>query len=541
MGVKEILRYCTQRTTNLLQKELEIELAELEEKWHWVSLERIFIENEIYEHIKKCTTDESINQTIDEGLKPFVKNLIREVTLEDILKLRKIPIDRIAKYNSDKATDTILSIEDDIKHVKHDLENLIDYAIAYFERIKTKYGKGRERKTEIRNFENIEAVAVAVANEKLYVNYKDGFAGYGLKKDEYVCDCSDIDDIIVFRQDGTFIVTKVQEKGFVGENVIHIDVFRKNDDRSVYNLVYQDGAFGHIMIKRFSVTGVTRDKIYDLAKGTKGTKVLYFSANPNGEAEIITISHKPKPKLKKLNFDFDFASIAIKGRGSMGNILTRNAVRKISKKGEGVSTLGARKIWFDESVKRLNVEGRGAFIGEFKGSDKILSIMKSGGIKLCNFDLGNHFDDDLIVIKKYNPQKVVSAVYIDGETQKHYLKRFLIEDSEKKVSMLDEHPESQLISLSLNNSPKIVVVFNKDVNAKNYDNEEIDAEGFIGLKSYKAKGKRISNHAIKEIQWIEEETEETIEDTEEIVETIELSNPEEHDSEPQDLVQGTLF
>lgn len=543
LGVKDILRYCTQRTTNLLKKELEIELGELEEKWQWVSLERIFIENEIYEQIKQCTTDEGINQTIDEGLKPYVKNLIREVTLDDILRLRKIPIDRIAKYNSDKATDTILAIEDDMKQVKYDLEHLIDYAIAYFERIRTKYGKGRERKTEIRNFENIEAVAVAVANEKLYVNRKDGFAGYGLKKDEYVCDCSDLDDIIVFRQDGTFTVSKVQEKGFVGENIIHIDVFRKGDERTVYNMIYQDGAFGHIMVKRFSVTGVTRDKIYDLTKGTKGSKVLYFSANPNGEAEIITVFHKPKPKLKKLNFDFDFAEIAIKGRSSMGNILTRNAVRKISKKGEGVSTLGARKIWFDDTVKRLNTEQRGIFLGEFKGSDKILTITKSGGIRLYNFDLSNHFDDDLLIIKKYNPEKVVSAVYVDGETQKHYLKRFQIEDTDKKVSLLDEHPETQLISLSLNSTPKITVVFDKDVNGKNYENEEIDAVEFIGTKSYKAKGKRISNHAIKDIVWIEpEEPEEIVEETqEETPPPIELSKPEDHDTEFPDVIQGTLF
>ena len=543
LSVKDILRYNTQNTTNLLKKELEIELSELEEKWHWVSLERIFIENEIYEHIKKCTTDESINQTIDEGLKPFVKSLIRPVVLDDILRLRKIPIDRIAKYNSDKATDIILAIEDDIKQVKYDLEHLIDFAIAYFERIKTKYGKGRERKTEIRNFENIEAVSVAVANEKLYVNYKEGFAGYGLKKDEYVCDCSDIDDIIIFRQDGTFMVTKVSEKGFVGESIIHIDVFRKNDERTIYNMAYQDGVFGHIMVKRFAVTSITRDKPYDLTKGTKGTKVLYFSANPNGEAETVTVYHKPKPKLKKLNFDFDFASIAIKGRGSMGNILTRNAVRKISQKGEGVSTLGARKIWFDETVKRLNAEERGTFIGEFKGSDKILTITKSGGIRLYNFDLSNHFDDDLLIIRKYNPQKVVSAVYIDGETLKYYLKRFLVEDTDKKVSLLDEHPETQLISLSLNNTPKVIVVFDKDVNGKHLDNEEIIAEEFIGTKSYKAKGKRISNYAVKEVQWIEpEEIEEIVEEEpEETLPPIELDDHNDHDSDPQDIIQGTLF
>ncbi len=542
IGVDEILKTSTENTLQLLKRELEIELLELQEKWNWISLERIFIENEIYEQIKKCTTDDSINKTIDEGLKPFVKKLLRPVTLDDILRLRKIPIDRIAKYNADKADDILKAVEDDIGHVKFDLDNLINYAIAYFERIKSRYSAGKERKTEIRNFENIEATWVAVANEKLYVNRKEGFVGYGLKKDEYVCDCSDIDDIIVFKSDGTFIVTKVQEKTFVGENIIHINVFHRNDERTIYNLVYQDGAFGNVMIKRFAVNGITRDKAYDLTKGTKGSKVLYFTANPNGEAETISVTLKPKPKLKKLTFDFDFAELAIKGRNSMGNILTRHAVRKINLKGEGISTLGARKIWFDDVVKRLNIDDRGIFLGQFKGADKILTIMKSGNYKLYNFDLSNHFDDDILLIEKYNPKKTVSAVYFDGESQKYYLKRFQIEETDKKMNFLDEHPETHLTLISTDYLPRLSIVFDKDFNTRKIENEEICAADFIGAKGVKAKGKRLTTFFVKELRWLEP-LPYADEDTEEIKEEppVELELGKNHIDPDAELIQGTLF
>src|SRR5574344_36744 len=350
--VNEMLERSTQNTVKLLQLELEIELNELKERWQWVSLEKIFIENEIYERIKPCTTDQEIDDTIIEGLKPFIKNLMREPNIEDIHKLRKIPIDRISKFNSNKANDILIAIEDDIKQVNYDLEHLIDYAIAYFERILKKYGQGKERKTEIRSFDTIEAQAVAVANEKLYCNYKDGFAGYRMKNDEYVCDCSDIDDVIAFRSDGTVVVKKVQEKDFFGTDIIYINVFKRNDERTIYNLIYQDGAFGKAYVKRFNITNVIRDKEYVLTKGVKGSKILYFSANPNGEAEIVNVSLKPKSGLRKLNFDYDFSELAIKGRNAQGNILSRYLVRKVVKKMEGVSTLSARKIWFDESVKR---------------------------------------------------------------------------------------------------------------------------------------------------------------------------------------------
>ena len=550
MSVSEILKSSAEHTKALLLKELEIQLAELQEKWQWVSLERIFIENEIYEDIKKCTTDEAINTTIDEGLKPFVKNLLRPVTEEDILRLRKIPIERISKYNSDKADDILKAVEDDMAQVQYDIEHIIDYSIAYFERIKSKYGKGRERKTEIRNFENIEAVTVAITNEKLYVNKKDGFAGYGLKKDEnveYVCDCSDLDEIIVFRKDGTYMISKVQEKGFVGnkdcKEIIYINVFRKRDERTIYNVVYSDGAFGNAMVKRFSVTGVTRDREYDLTKGTKGSKVLYFSANPNGEAETIMVHHRAKPKLRKLSFEFDFADVVIKGRSSFGNILTKNAIRKINIKGEGVSTLGARSIWFDETVKRLNVEGRGMFLGDFKGADKILSITKSGFFRTCNFDLTNHFDDDLIHIRKNNPKTILTALYQEGETKYYYLKRFQVEELDKKLSFLDEDSDDILLDIVFDTFPRLEINYDTENSNKKIASEIIEVTDFIGVKGYKAKGKRISTAVIKNYEWLDplpepEPEPEIAEETETIDADKDVYTDSTADGE---VVQGTLF
>ena len=551
IGVKEILKISTQNTVDLLKLELEIEKAELLEQWHFVSLERIFIEKEVYEDMKKCKSDAEINEAIDLGLKPYTQNLVRAVTLDDILRLRKIPIDRISKYNSDKANDVLKAIEDDIKQVEFDLAHIIDYAIAYFQRIQKKFGKGRERKTELRNFEVIEATMVAVANEKLYVNKAEGFAGTGLKKDEYVGECSDIDDIIAFRKNGTFIVTKVAEKVFVGQDIEHISVFRKNDERTIYNMVYQDGTHGSAYVKRFAVVGITRDKEYDLTKGSKGTKVLYFTANPNGEAEVVKVQLKPKPKLKKTSFDFDFSELAIKGRNSMGNTLTKHLVKKIFKKDEGVSTLGARNIWYDETVMRLNTDNRGLYLGAFKANDKILTIMKSGCYKLLSFDLSNHFDEDMLIIEKYNPDKIISAIYYDGEIQKAYIKRFQIEESDKKQDFLGEHPDSFVYALSIDYLPQAEIVFDDVKNDKHYDNEIIQLADFISVKGFKAKGKRLSNYAVKEIIMLEPlpyENENTIELSTEI-EDISTPDPFEDfgklserqagsDDEP---IQMTLF
>ncbi|MDR0790223.1 MAG: DNA gyrase/topoisomerase IV subunit A [Bacteroidales bacterium] len=500
ISVSDILKISTQNTVDLLQMELEIALTELQEKWHWVSLERIFIENEIYEQIKPCKTDKDIDETIFEGLKPYTANLVREVTFEDVHKLRKIPIDRISKYNSNKADDTLIAIEDDIKQVRNDLEHIVRYAIAYFTRIREKYGKGKERKTEIRSFDYIEQASVAVANEKLYCDYENGFAGYKLKEGQYVCECSSIDDIIVFRRDGTFVVKTIAEKDFVGTDIIHIDVFRKNDQRTIYNMVYQDGAFGRSYIKRFNVVGVIRSKDYSLTKGTNGSRVLYFSANPNGEAETVTIFLKAKPKLQRLNYDIDFADILIKGRASAGNIVNRNILRKVIKKGDGVSTLAPRKIWFDDSVKRLNTDGRGVLLGAFSGKDKVLSLYRSGHFRLTPFDLTTHFDDDVLVIEKFVPQKPVSVIYLDNESNRYFVKRFIIDQTDKRINFLEEQPNASLIELSTAFKPLVKIKFDNKSMKNPLEDIEVSLSDFVEVMKYKAKGKRLSLNAIKSIE-----------------------------------------
>lgn len=545
LGVDEILKISTQNTVDLLKLELDIELNDLKERWQWISLERIFIENEIYEKIKPCRTDQEIDDTIMLGLKPFIQNLIREPNIDDIHKLRKIPIDRISKYNSDKANDILLAIEDDMKQVKFDLAHIIDYAIAYFDRILKKYGKGKERRTEIRNFDTIEAQAVAVANEKLYCDFKEGFAGFKMKNAEYICDCSDIDDIIVFRRDGTVVVKKVQEKDFFGTDIIHIDVFRRNDERTIYNLAYQDGAFGKAYVKRFAVTNIIRDKEYILTKGIKGSKILYFSSNPNGEAEIISVSLKPKPGLRKMNFDFDFAELAIKGKNAQGNILTRYLVRKIIKKGEGVSTLSARKIWFDDSVKRLNIDERGKYLGEFSGTNKILAIYQSGCYRLTNFDLSNHFEDDLLIIEKFKPNKPISIIYYDKENDQHFLKRFLVEEiMDRKVFFVDENSNFKLVYATSDWLPVIELNLEDSKKGKEVESEIINLSEFTDLMKYKAKGKKLSKYSITKINVLEslpfdEEIEEQEEEIEQETEEIRLDNNNEHGDE--DFIQGSLF
>ena len=553
IGVREILKISTEHTVRLLKLELDIEKAELQEQWHSVSLERIFIEKEVYEDMKVCKTDNEINEAIDLGLKPYTQNLVREVTLDDILRLRKIPIDRISKYNSEKAEDILKAIEDDIAQVNKDLANLIGYAIDYYERIKKKYGKGKERKTELRNFEVIEATMVAAANEKLYVNKIEGFAGTGLKKDDYVCDCSDIDEIIVFRNDGTFIVTKVADKVFVGQNIQHIAVFRRNDERTIYNMIYQDGLKGKAYVKRFFVVSVNRDKEYDLTKGTKGSKIHYFSANPNGQAEKVKVTLKPKPKLKKVNFDFDFSELTIKGRNSNGNIITKYEIKKVTILEEGVSTLGARQIWYDDIVLRLNTEGRGKYLGSFKADDKILTLMKDGYYRLTNFELTNHFDEDLILIEKFNPKKIISVVYYDGETKLPYIKRFQIEESDKKLNFIGDHSDSYVYAISNDWLPHVEVVYNEKLNKKKIENEKILLADFIAVKGYKAKGKRVSTHFVKEVLLLdplpyEEEVEifdeEDIEEesTENDISTpLEFDNNKKSDEDGDDPIQMTLF
>lgn len=501
IGVKQMLKISTDNTVRLLTKELEIKKAELQESWHLSSLEKIFIEKKIYRDIEECETWEEVIAAIDNGLKPYKKLFLRDITIEDIEKLTEIKIKRISKFDVKKADEFIRGIEDQIKEVQNHLDHIIEYAINYFKQIRKKHGDGRERKTEIRNLETIAATEVVVANEKLYVNREEGFIGYGLKKDEYICDCSDIDEVIVFLSDGKYIITKVAEKNFVGKDIIHAAVFKRNDNRTIYNIVYRDGLNGAIMVKRCAITGITRDKEYDISKGTKGSKVLYMSVNPNGEAEVVKVYLRPRPRLKKPVFEYNFSDLAIKGRQSMGNVLSKYAIHKIVLKEEGISTLGGRKIWFEEEVLRLNADGRGIFLGEFHADEKILVITKSGKFRLSTYDLMNHFEDDLLIIEKFRPEKIFSAVYYDADLEFYYLKRFTFEPTDKLTSFIGDNEESRLLKITEVDYPRLEVSFGG--RHKNRENEIIEVADFIGIKSYKAKGKRLSNYEVKVVTEIE--------------------------------------
>ncbi|MGD9931206.1 MAG: DNA gyrase/topoisomerase IV subunit A [Mangrovibacterium sp.] len=504
LGVGDILKRNTTQTVYLLKLELEIRKGELQEALHFSSLEKIFIEERIYKD-KEFEQAENMDEAIahiDRRLEPWKPTFIREVTREDILKLMEIRMARILKFNTDKANDHIRSIEEEIKQIDYNIEHIIPYTIEYFERIRAKYGKGKERKTELRNFENIVASKVVVANEKLYIDHEEGFMGTSLKKAEYVCDCSDIDDVIVFRKDGTYFITKVSEKAFIGKNIQHLAVFKKNDNRTIYNVVYRDGKLGHFYMKRFAVTGVTRDKEYDLTRGTAGSRIWYFSENPNGEAEVLRVTLKPKARLKRMMFEVDFGDLAIKGRGAMGNILTKYEVHKIVLKEKGISTLGGRKIWFDQDVLRLNSDGRGKFLGEFQGDDQILVLYKNGEYQLYNFDLSNHFDPDILGIEKYDPSKVLSVVYYDAEQAFYYVKRFEIDEiTGKRISFIGENPANKLVSITWVRYPRLEIEFGGK-NAQR-ENEIIEISEFIGVKSYKARGKRLTNFEVENIKELE--------------------------------------
>jgi topoisomerase IV subunit A len=521
MGVSTILKHCADKTVELLTMELEIRKSELIEEWHMSSLEKIFIEEKIYRDIEESETWEAVIAAIDKGLKPFKKLLAREVTRDDIIKLTEIKIKRISKFDAKKADEHIKGLETELEEVKNHLNNIIPYTINYFKQIKKKYGKGKERKTEIRSFDTIEAAKVVANNAKLYINYKEGFIGTGLKKDEFICDCSDIDDVIVIRKDGVYLITKVAEKVFVGNDILYAQVFLKNDERTIYNIVYQDGKDGPLLAKRCAISGLTRDKEYNLTRGTAGSKIVYLSVNPNGEAEVIKVHHKPKARLKKLVFEFDFGQMVIKGKSSMGNILTKNAVHKISLKEKGLSTLGGRKIWFDDAVFRLNVDGRGLFLGEFSADDKILVVTKNGLFRIVGFDLSNHFEDNILILEKYRPGRVYSVVYWDSEQQFYYLKRFIIEESEKPVCFISEEPGSRLISITEVEYPRFEIHFGGK--HKERENEIIEVAEFIGVKSYKAKGKRLTSYMVEDIKEIEPKV---------IKETVPAAEEAKDDEEP---------
>jgi len=499
IGVTQLLKYSTDNTVQLLKLELEIQLNELEEQWHFASLERIFIENRIYRDIEEEETWEGVIAAIDKGLQPHIKHLKRAVTEEDIVRLTEIRIKKISKFDIDKAKQHIESLEEKIAQVKHHLDNLIDFAIDYFKNLKDKYGKGKERKTEIRIFDDIVASKVAMNNAKLYVNRSEGFIGTSLRRDEFVTECSDIDDIIVFRKDGTMMVTKIDAKTFVGKDIIHVDVFKKKDKRTVYNMMYRDGKSGPSYMKRFNVTSVTRDKEYDLTNGKKGSLVHYFSANPNGEAEVVTINLRAVGSIKKLKWDIDFADLAIKGRGVRGNTITKFAIKKVEFKEAGKSTLKPRKIWFDDAVQRLNVDNRGELLGEFRAEDKLLIVNQNGKVKAVKPELTMHFDDDMIVLEKWIPNKPISAIYFDGEKERYYIKRFLIETPEKEELIITDHPKSQLEIIATDYRPMVEVVYSK----RSLENQTVNLEEFIAVKGIKALGNQLTTDKIKQVNLLD--------------------------------------
>lgn len=499
LNVSEILRMNTDHTVSLLKKELEIELNELQESWHFSSLERIFIENRIYHDIEEVKSWEDVLKTIAIGLKPHTAHLLREVTEEDILRLTEIRIKRISRFDLDKFKENILSLEGKIEQVRNHLANLIAYAIDYYLNIQKKYGKGRERKTELRIFDTIDASKVAVANEKFYANFEEGFVGTSLKKDQFLFDCSDIDDIITFRKDGSMKVVKVEAKTFIGKDILHVAIWKKNDKRTVYNMIYREGMQGPYYMKRFSVTGVTRNTDYPLASDAKGSETLYFSANPNGEAETVTVLLKPNPRIRKNKMDVDFSEIGIKGRDSKGNLVTKYSVKKVDLKEEGVSTLAPRKIWFDDTVRRLNADVRGTLLGNFKGDDKILTINSHGEAKLISFDLGNRFDDEYIILEKWRPQQPITCIYYDGEKDIYFIKRFLLENTiNPQTFMPSEHPKSFIERILVSNGTTAEIIFAKD-KGKERDSETVNIDEFIAIKGIKAIGNQFTKFKVKNI------------------------------------------
>lgn len=542
LSVNDVLEQTTINTKNLLKLELDIELNELNESLHFASLEKIFIENRIYKD-KEFENANSVDEAI-EHIYAKILNLniefTRDVTRDDILKLFEIKMGRILKFNVNKAEEQITKFKDRVLEINHHLNNLIDFTISWYLMLKEKYGKNYPRKTELRNFENIDATKVIEANEKLYINREQGFIGTSLKKDEFLCNCSNIDDIIIFYNDGKYKVTKVSEKMFVGQNVLYVNIFQKNDLRTIYNLVYRDGLKSPYYIKRCSIAGITRDKEYDLTKGTKGTKVVYFSANPNGEAEIIQVVLKPKSKQKILAFEKDFSDILIKGKSAMGNLLTKSEIHKILLKQKGGSTLGGRKVWFDEDILRLNYDGHGKYLGEFKSGEEIVVVMENGDFYTTNYDLSNHFDKGILRIEKYNPHKVWTAILYDADKKDDYVKRFTLESSTKKLNFLSENPKTYLHLFISATKPKVIYKFKE----KFRPDIEIDLEEFIGVKSYKAKGKKTSNYKISKYKDIS--IEEYIDESEKITPTfLDNNNAEQSDVENIEIVnlgkQQSLF
>ena len=545
IGVDEILRYSADYTKELLKRELEIRLAELENEWHYFSLEKIFFENKVYRILEQeARTWEEQLDVVHKKMLEFQKLVLRPIIMDDILKLVEKPVRKISKFDVKVVDEKIAKLEAEMKVVKNNLANLVAYAIDYFKKLKKKYGEKYPRLTEISNFETIEAVKVAVANAKLYVNREEGFIGTDLKKDEnaeYLCECSDIDDIIVFLKTGKYIVTKVQSKAFVGKDIIHAAVFLKNDTRTIYNVAYRDGKYsadgksGIVYAKRFAVTGVTRDKWYDVTQGKQDSALIWFSANPNGEAEILKVFLKPRPKLKKLIFEYNFAELSVKGRASMGNILSRNPLHKVQLKTKGIATMGGKPIWFDEDINRLNEDSRGRLLGEFQPGDRILVVCMDGTYHTTNFDLSNRYQGELLKVEKFDQEKTFSAIYVDGETGFHYIKRFAFEPSDNMPQLfISEAPGSRFVELSEDLHPQALITFGGK-HAKRED-EAIDVEEFIGKKGFRAKGKRATAFEVESVKFIEPLQKEDPED-----ENLPDSSSEGADASASDVPAGEGF
>lgn len=535
LSVSDVLKKSTDNTLDLLRQELNIERDEKLEALHFSSLEKIFIEERIYKDAKfeQAENMDAACEHIDYRLTPFYPQMVREVTKEDILKLMEIKMARILKFNKDKADELIARLKGEIEEIDNHLAHITDYTINWYEGLKAKYGKNFERKTEIRNFDVIVATKVAEANEKLYINREEGFIGTGLKKDEYVCNCSDIDDVIIFYKDGKYKIVRISDKLFVGKNILYVNIFKKNDKRTIYNVIYRDGKDGAYFIKRFNVTSMIRDREYDVTQGNPGSKIMYFTANPNGEAEVVKVALRPNPRIKKLILERDFSEISIKGRQSMGNLLTRLEVHKISLKHKGGSTLGGRKVWFDYDVLRLNYDGRGEYLGEFQSEDCILVVHKNGEFYTSDFDLNNHYDTDIMILEKYDPDKVWTAVLYDADQQNYpYLKRFCFEQSTKRQNFLGENKQNELLLLTSETYPRINVVFGGHDSFR--EPMIVDAGEFVGVKSFKAKGKRLTTFAVDKIEELEpiirEEEPEVLSEADD-VENNDADTPNEDDGQ----------
>ena len=535
LSVSDVLKKSTDNTLDLLRQELNIERDEKLEALHFSSLEKIFIEERIYKDAKfeQAENMDAACEHIDDRLTPFYPQMVREVTKEDILKLMEIKMARILKFNKDKADELIARLKGEIEEIENHLAHITDYTINWYEGLKAKYGKNFERKTEIRNFDVIVATKVAEANEKLYINREEGFIGTGLKKDEYVCNCSDIDDVIIFYKDGKYKIVRISDKLFVGKNILYVNIFKKNDKRTIYNVIYRDGKDGAYFIKRFNVTSMIRDREYDVTQGNPGSKIMYFTANPNGEAEVVKVTLRPNPRIKKLILERDFSEISIKGRQSMGNLLTRLEVHKISLKHKGGSTLGGRKVWFDFDVLRLNYDGRGEYLGEFQSEDCILVVHKNGEFYTSDFDLNNHYDTDIMILEKYDPDKVWTAVLYDADQQNYpYLKRFCFEQSTKRQNFLGENKQNELLLLTSETYPRINVVFGGHDSFR--EPMIVDAGEFVGVKSFKAKGKRLTTFAVDKIEELEpiiREEEPEVQSEADEVENNDADTPNEDDGQ----------